>query len=44
MVKDTDEEQEVATEDEQKEGDEPLDGEEETTNDLHEFTNKNQTR
>ena len=42
MVKDADEEQEVATEDEQKEGDEPLDGEEETTNDLHEFTNKNQ--
>ena len=42
MVKDADEEQEVATEDKQKEGDEPLDVEEETTNDLHEFTNKNQ--
>jgi len=42
LVKDADEEQEVATEYEQKEGDEPLDGEEETTNDLHEFTNKNQ--
>jgi len=42
MVKYADEEQVVDTEDEQKEGDKPLNGEEETTSDLHEFTNTNQ--